>query len=376
MKRNAIFRIILWSTVIALLTTAMVGVGLGISFNRRRPVAEEALAVTTPPEASIAPYDANATVIANGLNVRKMPTKDGAVVGMLKKGDALRVTRVESVSGMEWAYVTEPVTGWVVLQYLKLGDSTSVEETVYPDPDVDLSDGRDTFPASSIRELEIEWASGDILIQPHDTDQIIVKEDGVTEEKYAMVLRWEEDTLEIRYCNEILGRGFGISFGKELNKDLTIYVPRDWICDSLDIDAASATVEVNDLTIREVDFDGASGTCEFENCTVEEIDIDTASGDIRFIGSLNMLNCDAASASVYAVLTNVPRRLSMDMMSGNLELTLPKEAGFTLHMDAMSGDFSSQFQTKMVNGNQVTGDGACRINISALSGDVSIHKGE
>ena len=238
------------------------------------------------------------------------------------------------------------------------------------------SDGKDTFEASSIRELEIEWAAGEILILPGDSDQITVKEDNVSEQKYAMVLEREGDTLEIRYCREEFGVGFGISFGTELSKDLTITVPKDWVCESLDIDAASATVEVNDLTIQEVDFDGASGTCEFENCTVEEIDIDTASGDIRFVGSLKMLDCDAASASVFAVLTNVPNRLNMDMMSGDLNLTLPADAGFTLKMDAMSGDFTSQFQTKPVNGNQVAGDGACRINISALSGDVNIQKGE
>lgn len=376
MKRSALFRIILWSIVIAILSTAMVGIGFGISFNRRRPSAQEALAVTTPPEAFIAPYGANAIVISNGLNVRKSPSAEAEVVGHFEKRDAITVERVESVNGWEWAYVTEPVTGWVMRKYLTLSDSENVQETVYPNLDVDLSDGKDTFPASSIRELEIEWAAGDILIQPHDTDQITVKEDGVTEDKYAMVLNWAGDTLKIRYCNEILGHGFGISFGKELNKDLTIYVPQDWVCDSLEIDAASAAVEVNDLTIREVNFDGASGACEFENCTVEEIDIDTASGDIRFVGSLNMLDCDAASASVYAVLTNIPSRLNMDTMSGNLDLTLPKDAGFTLHMDSMSGDFTSQFQTKVVNGNQVSGDGACRINISALSGDVAIYKGE
>ena len=53
-----------------------------------------------------------------------------------------------------------------------------------------------------------------------------------------------------------------------------IYVPRDWMCDSLEIDAASATVEINDLTIRELDFDGASGTCNLENCIITDLDID------------------------------------------------------------------------------------------------------
>ena len=130
------------------------------------------------------------------------------------------------------------------------------------------------------------------------------------------------------------------------------------------------------MTIREVDFDGASGTCEFENCTVDEMDIDTASGDIRFIGALDILDCDAASASVYAVLSNTPSRLDMDSMSGDLDITLPGDAGFTVTLDGMTSDFSSDFETTVKNGNQVCGDGRCRINIDAMSGDVTIRKGE
>ena len=237
-----------------------------------------------------------------------------------------------------------------------------------------FAEGKSTFSPSEVRELEIEWVAGDILIESADTDQITVKEDGVSDPKYTMVLRQRNNTLKIQFCEEGVGNYFGVNTRVDLSKDLTILVPKDWTLDSLEIDCASATVEVNDMTIREVDFDGASGTCEFENCTVEEMDIDTASGDIRFIGNLGTMDCDAASASVYAVLANTPRRLDMDSMSGDLEIVLPGDAGFTLDMTAMSGDFTSEFETTMKNGNHVCGDGSCRINVDALSGDVIIRK--
>lgn len=255
--------------------------------------------------------------------------------------------------------VTEPVETVVPL------------ETVY----YGSADSKSTFPPS-ISELEIEWVAGDILIQPGDTDEIIVKEDGVSDPKYNMVLQWREDTLKIAFCEEAVGNFIGFGTKVELDKDLTITVPKDWICQSLEIDCASATVEVNDMTIHEVDFDGASGTCEFENCHVTEMDIDTASGDVRFIGSLQTLDCDAASASIYAVLSNTPSRLDMDTMSGDLDITLPADAGFALAMDAASSDFESDFETTIKNGNHVCGDGRCRINVDALSGDVVIRKGE
>lgn len=389
MKRNAIIRIIIWSVVLLLLS-GILAAGLFGAFNmgfgqyaysKLEAVPTEVTAPTTASEA----FPSNATVTANAVNVRQSPHSEAEVMGVVYRGDRIMVTRIESIGGVAWAYTTSPTAGWIKSEYINMLSDAELTDSVQDVNVTDLpqieetmvtadTEGKNTFAASAIRELKIEWAAGDILIQPGNTDQIIIKEDGVTEDKYAMVLNQEGDTLKIRYCSEILGRGFGISFGTVLAKDLTIYVPIDWYCKSLEIEAASASVEINDMNIGEVDFDGASGICELENCTVGEIDIDTASGDVRFIGSLDILKCDAASASVYAVLSNIPSRLDMDMISGDLELTLPADAGFTLAMDGPSSNFTTDFETTVKNGNTVTGDGFCRINVEALSGSVTISK--
>lgn len=367
MKRNAITRIIIWSIVIVVLLSVMFSVMFGINWRRGHVTTAEleiaATAVTAP---SVRSEDYNA-VVTDNVNVRSSPSLDASVAGMLETGDSIRITRQENISGQEWAFISSPMTGWVLAEYTV---DVLPDETVY----ISDQDKKDIFSASEIQELEIEWAAGDILIQTGNTDQITVKEDNVSEEKYTMVLKQQGNELKIAFCEEGITNFIGLNDTSRLNKDLTITVPKDWICKSLNIATASAILEVNDLTIREVDFDGASGTCTFENCTVEELDIDTTSGDVRFIGSLNMLDCDAASASVYAVLTNIPSRLDLDMMSGDLDLTLPEDAGFTLRMDGLNGDFSSDFETTIKNGSQVSGDGSCRINVDALSGDVTIRK--
>ena len=142
------------------------------------------------------------------------------------------------------------------------------------------------------------------------------------------------------------------------------------------MDAASAKLEVCDMHISDVDIDTASGICQFENCIVDTVDIDTASGDVTFEGSLNILDCDAASANVVAVLSNTPSRMDMDSMSGNLDITLPADCGFTVSTEGLSTDFNSEFSTQMKNGNRVHGDGHCRIDVDAVSGDVTIRRGE
>lgn len=233
------------------------------------------------------------------------------------------------------------------------------------------SEAKITLSPDQVTDLEIEWAAGSILIQPADVAEIQITESDVANEKDA--LRWKVSggKLTILFSEDDVIH-FGIS--STLSKDLRILVPLGWQCDSLEIDAASATLEVNNLTIREVEIDTASGACRFDSCIVDQLDLDTASGDVEFVGDLNILDCDAASANIRAVLGNVPNRMDLDTMSGDLDLTLPEDAGFTVVMDGLGSSFSSDFETTTQNGHHVHGSGACRINVDAMSGSVIIRK--
>ena len=223
--------------------------------------------------------------------------------------------------------------------------------------------------SDAMQEIEIDWVSGNIRLVPANVSSIEVSETGVEDAKYAMVCKQDGHTLKIEYCqSNTLANWKNLKF----SKDLTITVPKDWEGRALKVDAASAKLSVQDLTIQEVEVDTASGTSLFDGCTVDTLDIDTASGDVRFSGRLNRLDCDSASAGIYAELENVPSEIDMDTASGSVELVLPKDAGFSVKMDTMSGKFDSDFPFTAKNGSYVSGDGACRIDMSSMSGKVSI----
>lgn len=228
---------------------------------------------------------------------------------------------------------------------------------------------------ADIRNLEIEWVAGSITFQkdPNVTD-ISIHEFSPTDSKYQMVCKQSGQTLKIQFCEEDLGP-LSLGINVDVSKDLVITIPADWACHSLEIDTAAAEVIMNDLTIQEFDFDGASGECRMTNCDIGELDIDTASGNVHFSGTLETLDCDAASADCTIEVINIPRSIKMDGLSGDLELVLPPNAGFTCNLDAMSSSFDTDFEFKMQNDQYVCGDGSCRIMVSALSGDVSILKG-
>lgn len=243
------------------------------------------------------------------------------------------------------------------------------------DPEAMTIDLNGSVSAEAVRCICIEWISGSITVRPGDTDQITVSETEVDREDQKMRWKINGDTLNVQYCEDsIRFPSFGINI--KVNKDLLITVPRDWTCEKLEIVTASARVDVNDMTIQEFEFDGASGICNIKNCNVDKLNLDTASGDVNFTGTLEILDCDAASANCSITVTNVPRSIDIDTASGDLEITLPDTCGFSCSHETLSGRFTTDFDTVHQNGRYVHGDGYCKIDLDAMSADIRIFKHE
>ena len=372
MKRNALIRIILFSSIIVLLTA---GLTLGILDHNRYDVIEAPIEVM-PTIVDIQVL--HPRIAADAVNVRTSPSSEATAIGMLRKDEWVDVTREELVNGTSWSYITGPVQGWVQSEYLSPGFEQpepdvvetmepAVEETMVtavPDKESRI------YKADQVRELEIEWVAGNITILAGYTNTIQISETLRSGNAEEMVCYLKEGELSIEFCRDD-DRILNLS---SPTKDLTITVPMDWVCEVLEVDAASADLAVTGMNIGKLEFDSASGICDLKQCTLERMDVDTASGDIRFEGSLQYLDVDAASANVTAVLSNTPSRLSLDSMSGDLDITLPEDAGFTLSMEGLSTNFSSDFPTWKQGSDHICADGSCRILLNAMSGDVVIRK--
>lgn len=366
MKSNAIIRIVIWSVVILVLLAVLIA-GLGSNLftlfhgNTDTVYHSTDVANSEPPAGQSDSLSTDRSVsVVSQTSVYSMPNTQSASVGALNVGDNVVIDRSEEVGGGSWIHITSPVDGWVNAECLKLNGVNQTGSVGSADP-------------AAIREIKIEWISGSVTVEPGDVQEITFSESGTATDKYKMVWKQSGDELVIQYSKDSSIAGFGLHFG-DGSKDLTVTVPRGWVCDSLELDTASTDLTVRDMIIREMEIDSASGTAKFENCTVSSLDVDTASGDVTFSGSLNELDFEAASASFTGVLENVPDKVKMDSMSGGLTLTLPEDAGFTVSLDAMSSDFSSDFPTVKKNKSYVCGDGHCKIDVDAMSGDVSILK--
>ena len=233
-----------------------------------------------------------------------------------------------------------------------------------------ITGGTASVSPDQVRNLNIEWVSGSITIQPGDTNVILIRESGNFPEDDHMVWHQSGNTLTVQFCKAKISMGIDFNF----SKDLVITVPRNWQCEDLDISSVSAKIEVSDLITDEIDLENVSGNCTFENCNTDEMTVETVSGNVSYNGTLNVMDCNTVSANCTLVTKGTPKNLSLDSVSGDLILELPENCGFTAAIDSMSGSISSEFDTTVSKNHHTHGDGSCRITADTMSGDIIIRK--
>ena len=201
----------------------------------------------------------------------------------------------------------------------------------------------ETFSPEGIRSLEIEWVGGKVTVEPWDGEQIQITESaaGGMDKRDRMDCRREGDSLEIRYVRS------GIRFGTPFEgKQLEIRIPKALAeaLPELEIENVSASVVLRDLNIRELDVNTVSGPLTAENLRTGSLDFESVSGNL------------------IAALPEAPREMDLETMSGDAELTLPKDASVRTEFETVSGQLNSQLPT---------GTGSL-IEMESVSGDLTI----
>lgn len=209
--------------------------------------------------------------------------------------------------------------------------------------------GGGSVEAAEVTSIRINWASGSVILQTGDTDQIRFEESGNFSEEYAMVYEVKNGKLKLEYAKP----RFAIGFGSIPSKDLVITVPESWICEELELDGAALQVEIRELSVQDLDIDGAA--CE-----------------VSFLGSLDRLSCDGAACELNITCRNRPQEFDLDGASCQLDLTIPDGCGFQVRMDGLSCHFRSDAEYTVSNKTYLYGDQHCRIDADGVSCEVTV----
>lgn len=224
--------------------------------------------------------------------------------------------------------------------------------------------------------IKVNWTNGKINIEAYDGEDTVISETEVAEKENKLRWRVEDGVLKIQQM--AAGMRFGLK--QTPKKTLTVKIPSN-VAEGLKAvtsDSVSAEVTITGISASDkIEIDTVSGGANLKNIKTEKLDIDTVSGSIKAAGEFTELESDSVSGDVTVSSATPLKKLDCDSTSGNIRLTIPKNSGFTLKADTVSGDISCGLPTVSEGKNRrVCGDGSADFETDTVSGDLIITSAE
>ncbi len=279
--------------------------------------------------------------------------------------------------------------------------------------------------SGAVENLSVDWTSGEVNIESHKGDGVVISETSAKALSEDDRLRWWLDgtTLRVRYAKS----GFRISFN--LEKKLTVSLPEGTVLKSADISATSGDLKIprlaadeirlgstsgnitavteagklaasstsGDVDVRQsgdidaVDLHSTSGSIACELVNVKKLTADSTSGGVRVAvtGAAGTLKIGSTSGNIYPEIASADKveasstsgsvsgsvnaaEMKIGSTSGDITLKLPAEPGFTLKAGTASGSFSSDLPLSKNKDSYTCGDGSASFSVSTTSGNIRI----
>ena len=274
-------------------------------------------------------------------------------------------------------------------------------------PDADKYTVGNTTVTRPVNNLYVDWTSGQVNIEYHDGDGVIVSETANRELSEDDRLRWwlDGDTLRIRFARP----GFRISVN--LDKKLTVSLPKGTVLKSADIGTTSGDLFIPALAADDIRLGSTSGSIDAvtdtrklyavstsgdvkvrQDSDINTVDLGSTSGSISCTlgGSVKTLEANSTSGSIYPDLASVNkaefgstsgcfsgsvrafRELKIHTTSGKVDVKLPTDPGFTCKVDSASGDLTTALSLTKDGNRYTCGDGSAECAIDTTSGDITL----
>ncbi len=243
--------------------------------------------------------------------------------------------------------------------------------------------------SEKIDTLDIDYVSGDVMLETSSSDKIVIRETSLKElDDKRKVHTWVEGSvLHVRYCAS--ARKLDLN---RLGKKLTIELPSDMELGDIDLKVASGDVKAN-CGAGNINVHSASGNISFvQKGNSSDIELSTASGDVDFkaenadkitvsaaSGNIDIYALDAkevesatSSGETNVSFARVPKTSNISGTSGDITIYLPENPDVTASFKATTGDITYKQAFTKSEGIYVCGNGSNEMNAHTVSGDISI----
>ncbi len=266
-----------------------------------------------------------------------------------------------------------------------------------------------SYNYDEIARIDIYLSTGKVIFKESDSDNIKISQikDSSSDEAInseGFYYTNEDGVLQI-YGNkadfDLRDKDFSSSdfthmfndiFKSVKSKTIVAEIPRNAVTNYISINTAGADIEFDNintdtLTINSfsgnanidtvkssyISVNNVSGKSKLSNITSDQFELNCVSGDAEVEGNIDTIYLNSVSGdldySTYSLSTNL---ISINTVSGDTTITLPKNSGFNVYNSSVSGNIESGFKGNYIDDNYVYGDGSTEMELNSVSGSISI----
>jgi DUF4097 and DUF4098 domain-containing protein YvlB len=246
-----------------------------------------------------------------------------------------------------------------------------VSFAAYNYEDADKYTVGDAVIEDSVKNLDIDWTSGNIKFEYHDEDTVEISEKSRKSLGEDKKMRWwlDNDTLRIRFAKK--GSSF-FSFGFNQDKELTVKLPESIALENVNIDATSGDVQIPSLEAQKMTIDVVSGDISLDLSGAGELKMSSVSGNVEAtLDKVSSTEIDTTSGDVKLSAPGL-EKLDIDVTTGDVTAALSGKPGFTAHLDTVTGKKNYALPLTKESGAYVCGDGSGSVKIDTTTGDINL----
>jgi len=142
------------------------------------------------------------------------------------------------------------------------------------------------------------------------------------------------------------------------------------------VSAASGHISINDTQLQTGNITTASGNIMMRDGRGGELKCVTASGNIKLEINAEAYDCSTASGNIKVKATGTPKKATLNTASGNAMFGLENATGVDAMVKTMSGNakiaWKDETRITAKKGTFRYGDGACKVNVKSVSGNINV----
>lgn len=263
--------------------------------------------------------------------------------------------------------------------------------------------GVKSFAPESVKNLDIDWCAGTVLVEPDENvTEITLRETVYTgkmddtpvavAEDQVLYHLLDGETLRVKFLKSKWGK-------QEVDaKILRVLLPVGKALDTVTIRSDTAFAEISGATVQRAELTSASGSLAASYAKISALTMSSVSGEVSVYGEIGEAKLHTTSGKAYAATSDafsidrltidtvsgsvlydgqndrLAGETKIDTVSGSVKFQFSHDMAYVIDFTTTSGGYESQFgadETKSGSRYTVGTDGA-HIAVSTTSGNVSV----